>query len=60
MKQKKMSHSEAGKLGALVTHVEKYEMLTELSKYVARKDDLNWIATWKKDQIARLLKAYQK
>lgn len=57
MKDKKKQ--KAGRLGAQATHRERYRIITELSKYV-HKDDLNYMMSWKTEQLKRLLKAYEK
>lgn len=56
--KKKLTRQEAGKLGALVTHVERYEALTDLSKLVDKKL-LNFIQKWPTKHILVLLSAYK-
>ena len=56
---KNKQKSDAGKKGAQATHRTRYEIITKLSKYV-HKDDLNFMLSWKTEQLKRLLKAYEK
>lgn len=56
--KKKLSRSETGKLGALVTHIERYGALSDLSKLVDKKL-LNFIQKWPTKHILVLLSAYK-
>ena len=57
---KKLTKSEAGKLGADKTHKKRYDAILALSKLV-NKNDLNWIqAKWPTTHIEKLLEAYTK
>ena len=56
---KKMTKSEAGKLGAKETHKKRYEILLALSGLV-EKSYLNYLQSWKTEQLKRLLDAYKK
>lgn len=56
---KKMTKSEAGKLGAKKTHKKRYEMINELSGLV-EKNYLNYLQSWPTEHLKRLLDAYKK
>lgn len=56
--KKKLSKSQAGKLGAKATHKKRYDALVELSKLV-NKNDLNWIQGWPTAHLLKLLEAYR-
>lgn len=58
-KEKVLSASERGKMGAKATHKKRYEMITTMSAFVD-KESLNRIMRWPTDHIKRLLEAYQK
>ena len=56
---KKLSKSEAGKLGAEATHKKRYQIIAELSKHVD-KNYQNYLLSWKTEYLVRLLNAYKK
>ena len=58
-KTKKMSKSEAGKLGANETHKNRYEIIQALSGLVD-KSYQNYLLSWKTEHLQRLLNAYKK
>jgi hypothetical protein len=58
MEQKKMSRSEAGRMGSDKTHKRRYEILKELSKLVD-KHLQNFLLGWPTKHLETLLKAYK-
>ena len=58
MKKKNKKFQKLGKAGADKRWAKKHEVVVELSKYV-NKNDLNWITTWKIEQLVKLLEVYQ-
>lgn len=56
---KKLTKSQAGKMGAEATHKKRYEAIKELSKLVDKKF-LNYLHSWPTAHLVRLLDAYKK
>lgn len=52
---KKLTKSEAGKLGANATYKERYDVIKELSKY-CNKELQNKLLSWKTEHLLELLK----
>ena len=58
-KTKKMSKSEAGKMGAKETHKKRYEIIQALSGLVDKQYQ-NFLIKWPTEHLERLLAAYKK
>ena len=60
MSIKRLTKSEAGKMGSDATHRVRYELLKIVASQVS-KNDLNWIQSkWKTRQIQTLVDAWNK
>ena len=56
---KKMTKSEAGKLGANKTHQSRYEAITELRKYVNSKEELDTLVGLPTKALLVIVKRFQ-